>query len=506
MAPLLSICIPTYNRAGYLYFALRSIVSQKAFLNTDDVEIVICDNCSIDDTEVIVKKFVEKFPDKIKYFKNETNINDKNFEKALSHGTGRLLKLHNDSLAFEKDALSSVIGVINNNIEKKPLIFFANKNIQGPDEILCENLDEFVKKVSYLCTWIGGFSIWKEDFDNLKDFSRNSHLNLAQVDVLFRIISGGKKVLAFNKFCVTNQTVLNKSGYNVAQVFGQNYLSFFKEYLKSGIISKKTYEGEKKRILFKHIIPYYVDCKNQWNYDKNGYFKYMKDYKYNLYFYFSLILFALKFFKTIVYIIKNRTYRKNYWKKQWKKLNSHNRTILMDKVDISKIFVGNKSYGNLNVHYFHNPKELLIIGNYVSIANDVKFILGGNHSYDGFSTYPFKVITFGEPYEAQTKGPIIVEDDVWIGDNCLILSGITIGQGAVVAAGSIVTKDVPPYSIIAGTPAKLVKYRFDENIVKELKNLDFYRIRDENLLENKEILYEKLTQDNVKDIIEKLTR
>ena len=505
MAPLLSICIPTFNRAGYLYFALRSIVSQKAFTDTNDIEIIICDNCSTDNTEINAQKFVEKFPEKIKYFKNETNIKDKNFEKALSHGTGALLKLHNDSLMLDKDALSSIVDLINNNLEKKPLIFFANNTLDGGDEIICNNLDEFIQKVSYLCTWIGGFSIWKEDFAKLNDFSRSSHLNLAQDDVLLRVFSGGKKVVAYNKFCINNQTVLNKSGYNVAQVFGKNYFSFYKEYLESGLISKKTYEKEKKKILFKHIMPYYIDYRQKWNLEKTGYFRYMQEYKYNLYFYYSILIYFIKSLKGKLLFVQNFINKKIGWKKKWRKLNDHNMTTLMNKVDISKIFVGSHTYGQLNIHHFNNPKELLIIGNYVSIANDVKFILGGNHPYDGFSTYPFKALKLGEEYEAQTKGPIIVEDDVWIGDNSLILSDVTIGQGAVVAAGSVVTKDVPPYAIVAGNPAVIVKYRLDENIINELKKLDFGRIDEKNILENKELLYEKLTQDNVKDIIDKIT-
>ncbi|MEI7474769.1 MAG: CatB-related O-acetyltransferase [bacterium] len=189
---------------------------------------------------------------------------------------------------------------------------------------------------------------------------------------------------------------------------------------------------------------------------------------------------------------------------QWRRMNAHNETYLTRIFDLSKVSVGKKTYGPLDVHTFGHPQEKLTIGNYVSIASGVTFLLGGNHPYEGFSTFPFLVKNFGYKEEAATKGPIIVKDDVWIGLNSIILSGVTIGKGCIIAAGTVVTKNVPDYTILGGNPAKILKYRFEEEIRKELARIDFSLLDDETIAQNREILYEKLTKENVKEIVDRL--
>lgn len=104
-------------------------------------------------------------------------------------------------------------------------------------------------------------------------------------------------------------------------------------------------------------------------------------------------------------------------------------------------------------------------GNFVSIAQNVIFMLNSEHYTNHISTYPFKVkYILAENEEAISKGDNIIEDDVWIGYGVIIMSGIKIGKGTIIGAGSFVTKDVPPYSIVVGVPAKILKYRFNEHI------------------------------------------
>lgn len=488
--PILSICIPTYNRAAILSKTLISITKQKVFLNSDDVEIVVSDNCSTDNTAEIVSVFMNKYKDKIKYFRNETNINDLNFEKVIALSTGSFSKLHNDSLLMKKNTLEYVVGLVKENLSAKPLMFFLNNN-KKISKSNCNDLDEFISEVSYHSTWIGGFGIWREDYDKLKDFSRFSNLQLTQVDVLFRIIASGKKVVIVNNKLFEGVNVKKKGGYNIAEVFGQNYLSICNIFLQSGHLSKKVLDKEKKILLKKHIIPYFFDFENKYSFYKNGYFKYLKDYHYNLYFYSSFI--TIGFLKLI-----------NKFKKEpsWEQLNRHNKTIKNSKFPNDIVTVGKCSYGPLNVLYFRNPKESLTIGSYVSIAYNVSFILGGNHVYSGISTYPFKAKLHGEPYEATSKGPIIIEDDVWIGYGAIILSGVRVGQGAIIAAGSVVCKDVPAYSIVSSNPAKVVKYRFEEEIIEKLLEIDFNNINTSK--ENLEALYTEVNKDNVSSILSKL--
>ena len=115
--------------------------------------------------------------------------------------------------------------------------------------------------------------------------------------------------------------------------------------------------------------------------------------------------------------------------------------------------------------------------------------------------YPFKEKNFGLENEALSKGDIIIGDDVWMGTNALICSGVKIGQGAVIAAGSIVTKDVEPYSIVGGNPAKLIKYRFDEPIRKKLCSIDIIKLLDSFTKEDMELMFKDLDEKTLEEIL-----
>lgn len=174
-------------------------------------------------------------------------------------------------------------------------------------------------------------------------------------------------------------------------------------------------------------------------------------------------------------------------KTKWKKRNKHNFTELISLCDVERISVGKGTYGNIDATYFGAESSRLVIGNYCSIASHVRFVLDGEHNYKTISTYPFKVRYFGESVEALCKGEIIIGDDVWIGERATILSGVKIGQGAIIGAGSVVTKDVPPYAIYAGN--KIVKYRFSEDLIEKLIKLDYGKIEIKEVEDNLDIVY-----------------
>ena len=159
-----------------------------------------------------------------------------------------------------------------------------------------------------------------------------------------------------------------------------------------------------------------------------------------------------------------------YFQAQWRNRNLHNDTTAVNIFPYEKVSIGKGTYGGIFAYTFGNSNEHLSIGNYCSIANDVVFLLGGNHNYQTLSTFPFgyKVYGTGLGNGADTKGPIVVEDDVWIGYRSLILSGVTLGKGCIIAAGSIVTHDVPPYAIYANN--HIIKYRFSQKIISKLQN------------------------------------
>ncbi|MFF2286149.1 DapH/DapD/GlmU-related protein [Peribacillus butanolivorans] len=176
--------------------------------------------------------------------------------------------------------------------------------------------------------------------------------------------------------------------------------------------------------------------------------------------------------------------------------------------DLKKIKkVGKYSYGPLNVMTWNNEKEELYIGNFVSIANDVIIQLGGNHDLNKLSTFPIGTIGgIGNEDIAWSKGPVVIEDDVWIGARALILSGVHIGQGAVVAAGSVVTKDVPPYSIVGGNPARVIKFRFSDEIINKLIKLNYTKISKMNVNDINMIFSKKLTCKTISEIVEIIER
>jgi virginiamycin A acetyltransferase len=184
-----------------------------------------------------------------------------------------------------------------------------------------------------------------------------------------------------------------------------------------------------------------------------------------------------------------RKIKKWYLSRQWRKMNRHNLTCMVDTFDSSLVSVGNASYGTINV-INHSVNYKLSIGHYCSIGPDVLFVVCGDHRMDTVSTYPFMVRYLGEKYEATSKGDIIVGDDVWIGTRVTILSGVKIGQGAVICAGAIVNRDVPPYAIVGGTPAKVIRKRFDEDKIKKLLQIDYSNLTPETIKSNKDIFCE----------------
>lgn len=291
--PILSICIPTYNRATYLDETIKSIISQKRFFETNDVEIVISDNCSQDETETIVKKYIDIFADKIRYYRNTVNIKDVNFEKVLRYGNGMFLKLNNDTLNHKDNTLDLMIDVINKNINSKTIIFFSNgKSGKNLSSFRCNDLNSFVKAVSYWSTWIACFGIWKDDLEAIKGFSRYSNLQLVQTDVLLRLISSGRAVYVDNSVMFNSVTPSSKGGYNIFKTFGIDYLSLYDEYLNSCTLKKKTYRKEKYKLFRYFLLGFYdklVLNSSSFTFDtSNAYTNLLYNYRFNLYFYLGI--------------------------------------------------------------------------------------------------------------------------------------------------------------------------------------------------------------------------
>lgn len=141
---------------------------------------------------------------------------------------------------------------------------------------------------------------------------------------------------------------------------------------------------------------------------------------------------------------------------------------------------GPEKFEEYNVLYNYDfSKVKLTIGKFCAIAAETRLIMTGDHKLDAITTYPFPIFGQGwesafNVYDLPVKGDIVVGNDVWFGYDSLIMNGVTIGSGAIVAARAVVVKDVPPYSIVAGNPAKVVKMRFDDATIERLLQIAWW--------------------------------
>lgn len=164
--------------------------------------------------------------------------------------------------------------------------------------------------------------------------------------------------------------------------------------------------------------------------------------------------------------------------------------------------VGKYTYGvdNISVLTWGEGAKLEI-GSFCSIAANIKIYLGGNHRVDWITTYPFghthkgvfnKFNGEGNP---KTNGDVIIGNDIWIGSDVTIMSGVRIGDGAVLANNSHVVKDVEPYSIVGGNPAKLIKYRFDKDVIEKLLEIKWWDLNDDKINELSPLLCSENIQE-----------
>jgi virginiamycin A acetyltransferase len=141
---------------------------------------------------------------------------------------------------------------------------------------------------------------------------------------------------------------------------------------------------------------------------------------------------------------------------------------------MSSVYKGLKSYVD---PILRGDMSDVYIGNFTSIAQGVVFDCGFHHNYNFTSTFPFNVFYPSANHiksHPKTKGDIHIGSDVWIGEGCLIMGGVKIGDGAVIGSRSVVTRDVEPYSIRAGVPCSHIKYRFSTEIIKELLKIKWW--------------------------------
>jgi acetyltransferase-like isoleucine patch superfamily enzyme len=190
-----------------------------------------------------------------------------------------------------------------------------------------------------------------------------------------------------------------------------------------------------------------------------------------------------------------------FFNKKWRKLNKHNFIVPINVFDPNIVEIGIGTNGHLKIISYGNRDEKLIIGNYCNIARNVEFLLGGEHNINNLTTYEFRVKYLKQDYETMTKGPIILGNDVWVGRGSTILSGVHIGNGAIIGACTVVRRNVPPYAIAIGNPMRIVGYRFENEIIQTLESLKPYdRLSLNSILKNLNLFEAIPSKDNLEKI------
>lgn len=430
MKPLLSICIPTYGHDIDLRVALETLVQLPTFADSDEIEVVISDNCSPDRTQEVCRKFVERFPGRIRYFRNETNIRDANFGLSLSRGEGLFLKLTNDTIVFRDSGLKRMLEAVRKYRDEKPVLFFSNQE-KELEQRSCSSLSDFVDETSMWSTWIGSFGIWKEDMDRLTDFARMRDLYLTQVDVLCRMVTEKKRAEVFNyRFCDTFPRPL-KGGYSVSLIFGNYYFRILKPYVATGGLTRAAYNLEKKRMLRNQILPFSLTFSHEFN--NEGYFKYLFANYCTDYMYWCAMPFVIA--AAVIKVMKKPLARRFtadegtsalpmlFHRLTFRRRNRQNAAYPTNLFKRGCVAVGKATSGGIGIRGSSHPFARLLIGDNVTLAPKVCFVL----SEDG-----------------KSNGPTVVRDKVTIGEGATIYSGVILGEGAVIAPGAEVRTDVPP--------------------------------------------------------------
>lgn len=153
-------------------------------------------------------------------------------------------------------------------------------------------------------------------------------------------------------------------------------------------------------------------------------------------------------------------------------------------------YMGRYSYDprSITCYTYGDPDHKMYIGHFTSIASNIKVFLadGKGHEPTNGTTYPFgcthqDVFTNFVNIPYKSKGHVVIGNDCWIGDSVTFMSGVTVGDGAVVATNSHVFKDVPPYSIVGGNPARIIKYRFEKEIIDKFLELQWWNLPDSEI-------------------------
>lgn len=251
--PLISICIPTYNRPELLYNTIQSIYDSAENIDFSKFEVIISDNNPEYISEAVIKKFNYS---NLKYIK-ATCVGFLNSYNSLKEGRALFLKLHNDYSMMKKGTMKLMIDEVSLGIKTNSVIYFTDGLREIGKRREYDSFNLFMNDLSYFSSWSSGFGIWKNDLDELNEKQNQLDKMFPQTTLLL-FLNHSKRYVLNDLPVYYNQKISKKGGYNIFKVFLVDYISLIKESLRSGFITESTYDKIKNDLLFKYLsVRYY---------------------------------------------------------------------------------------------------------------------------------------------------------------------------------------------------------------------------------------------------------
>lgn len=285
-----------------------------------------------------------------------------------------------------------------------------------------------------------------------------------------------------------------KGGYSFAKVFGQNYLKLLRKY--SADIDEEAYRCEKKNVFLNHILPWQLSP--QHDVGKEVFEEYLVDYIGETYFH--EVMAGLSNGERDIRVLTAKEALRTQ-QGEWRQKNKHNHTTLTELSPIENISVGRFTKGDISLQFAHGEQVCLKIGHLVSICADVKFIFNKHPDLQFVTTFPVLESFAGQGHQGTVLNTIAVGSDVWLGESAIVLGNVDIGQGAVIMAASVVSGNVPPYSVVQGNPARVIGYRFGSDVIELLMNINYERINLQMLESIQGLLQSEVSRDVAENIL-----
>lgn len=492
--PLLSICIPIYNRSTFLRRMLTRF-EVEANLFEEKIELVISDNCSDEDLAIICQEY-QKRGLKMIYHRNESNLGmDDNFVYCFKQAKGRYIWLLGSDDIPSKNIFSYLLPIL----ERKNIgiIHFDNLNDRRTGILEIDSYAGFLCELNSFITFISSNIVSAEFVESVR-FEKYNGTLISQVPLYLEAAYRNKNLILYFDYLEDNNDSKSNSGYNLFNVFIVNLLSIIHEQVDIGRLTEKDYR-KFKRLHFKYMLAAevgrrlifkvnsHLEISSGWTilrqfYGKEpyAYFYVVKELCMSLSRKINLIKLGANFFSftrsvfDYSYLIIANLLYKIIFKSNDGFIRFPHQLIGTQYISIGK---GSEIYNGIILtawDRFNNQTftPLIRIGentkinehNHISACNSIKIgnnVLTGRYVYISDNSHGATVSDQLDMHPLNrplvSKGPVVIGDNVWIGEHACVLSGVTIGNGAIIAANAVVTHDIPAYALAGGVPAKIIK-------------------------------------------------